>query len=520
MECADWIRDHVAHSPCGDDWTILVSRSNLYAAMKLTPRSACSTLLCAFALSACSGDGTPDPATNNGNGNNNTNKTLSAVEIALGVESVSLGSIITPTILAKYSDASEVDVTAEVTLTSSNPDVLQVATDPLTLNALAEGSAQLTVEYMGMMGTLDVTVAPPSLVGIELVPPTGEFGMGGSLTVNAIAVYSNDYKEQITADAAWDSSRTNVAIMSSQDAGRVVAFGMGTTTLTATYEGFEASGDYTVTEPSVEYMTITPERARMNLVDAVQFGAVAVYSDHDPAGTSHIEDVTDQVTWTSSDPSIITISATGEARALGDGEAFITATANNGISVSTIARSVSVNCSYPEGFDNTIATGKTIAPLFWVDATTEAGDVVDFSLEAQHCDTAVTSIIFKVAAGWCGPCRALAQAMEPMTPDFHAAGAMIVHVMVETAGGSLANNEQAAQIVESWVPNEPTGPWPTYRVGSADTQGGGNTPFARAISAFPTSFVVRTSDMKIVKTVVGAGTQNELLQAAQNIENL
>jgi len=487
--------------------------------MKTSLRSLCTTLSCALVFAACSGDSPQDP--NNTNNNATTNATLSSLAISLGLDTVSVGSTMTPTVLARYSDGTDKDVTADVAWMSSNVEVVEITTDPLTFTALAEGTTTITADYMGMSSTVDVTVEPPALVSIELIPASGDFGIGGSLTVEVVATYSDGSNEQVTKVAEFESSRSNVAIVSAQESGRLVSFGQGTTTITATWSGMSTSGDYTVTEPQVEYMTISPERVRMNLVDPVQFAVTAVFSDNDPGpgGQEHVEDVTGAVTWSSSNEAVLTIDQNGLARALGDGEAYVTATAASGATVSTVARTVSVSCAYPDGHDGTVTVGKVIPPLFWLDAYTETQEVQDFSLEQQHCDTAVKSIIFKVAAGWCGPCRSLAQAMEPMVPQFHEAGAMIVHVMAETSGGSPANNMQANQIAQGWTPNEPSGPWPTFRVGSADTQGA-VSPFPRALSAFPTTFVVRTSDMKVVREVVGAGTENELLSAAQNIDNL
>lgn len=487
--------------------------------MKLALRLISSPFLCALVFAGCGGETTQDP--NQQNNNANTNATLSSLAVSIGSDAISVGSTMTPAVLARYNDGTETDITADVTWTSSDPEVVAITTAPVTFTALAEGTATVTAEYMGVSGTLAVTVDPPALVKIELIPATGDFGIGGSLTVEVVATYSDGNNEQVTKVAEYESSRTNVAIVSSQETGRLVSFGQGTTTITATWNGMTATGEYSVTEAQVEYMTISPERVRMNLVEPVQFAATAVFSDNDPGagGTNHVEDVTGQVTWSSSNEDILTVDQNGLATALGDGEAYVTATAASGATVSTVARTVSVSCPYPDGYDGSVTVGKTIAPLFWLDAYNELGEALDFSLEQQHCDTEVKSIIFKVGAGWCGPCRSLAQAMEPMVPQFHEAGAMIVHVMAETASGAPANNAQANQISQQWTPNEPSGPWPTYRVGSADTQGA-VSPFPRALSAFPTSFVVRTSDMKVVRAVVGAGTQAELLSAVQNIDNL
>ncbi len=486
--------------------------------MRVALRSIGIAFACGLVFAACSGDATEAP---DNPGNPNTKRTLSSLAISLGLDTVSVGSSMTPSVLGRYSDGTETDVTADVTWMSSRPDVVEITAAPLTLTARAEGTTTITAEYMGVSSTVDVTVEPPSLVKLELIPTAGDFGIGGSLTIQVVATYSDGDNKQVTKVAEYESSRTNVAIVSAQETGRLVSFGKGTTTITATWNGMSATGEYSVTDAQVEYMTISPQRVRMNLVEPVQFSATAVFSDNDPGagGTSHVEDVSADVTWTSSDETVLTIDENGLATALGDGEAYVTATAASGATVSTIARTVGVSCPYPEGHDGSVGVGKTMPPLFWLGAYTELGEVVDFSLEQQHCDTEVKSIIFKVGAGWCGPCRTLAQAMQPMIPQFHAAGSMIVHVMAETVSGAPANNAQANTISEQWTPNEASGPWPSYRVGSADTQGA-VSPFPRALSAFPTSFVVRTSDMKVVRAVVGAGTQAELLSAVQNIDNL
>lgn len=487
---------------------------SLYSAtMRRLYRSALLTFSCAAVVAACGGSETTGP-----DGNNSSAPTLSTLALAIDLQSIPVGTDIQPVVTGRYSDGTEADLSAEVTWTSNNPSVVEVLTDPAnTLRAVGEGAATLTASLGDVSGTIDVMIEPAKVVELELIPDSGSFGYGGFLTLEVISVKSDGTRDQVTSMVEWDSSRTNVAIPSAQEKGRLISFGQGTTTITATYEGISVSGEYTVTEPQVEYMQISPQNVRVTYDQPVQFTATAVYSDHDPQGVSHIEDVTSQVTWESSDEAILVIDENGLGTAIGDGEIIVTATAQSGVSVSTIARTVSIACPYPENPSDGINYDTVAPPLFWLDAYMQDGSTTDLLLEQAYCNAEqVSSILFVIGAGWCPYCPDYMRAVNDVTPQIEEAGGMVVYVEIETSGGAPANNMQANSIVD----HEVTMPLGTsYRVGDGATQGA-NMPFSRAVSAIPSAFVVRTSDMRVIASQARSGSRLDWVSIARDPSRL
>lgn len=469
-------------------------------------RTHCSTLLtlsCAVAISACGGDkansDTPDvPAA-----------ALTQLELTLDVNAIALGGEFVGSVMGQYDDGTSKDLTAEATWTSEDPAVVApVEGQPGHFVSVAEGSTSIRVEMGTLSATANVTVEPAGRVSLELVPASGEFGFGGYLNVQAIAHNSDGTRDLVTEMVTWSSSRANVAIASATEKGRLVSFGQGTTTITAEIDGLTVSGDYTVTEPRVEYIRITPENVRVTFDNPVQYTATAVFSDHDPEGTSHIEDITDQVTWTSSDETVLVISETGLATAVGDGDVVVTAASQDGASASTIARTVSVACPYPDNPSNGISQGQVAPPLFWLDALDEGGEALDFLFEQAYCNAEQTkSIAFVIGAGWCPYCPDYMNAVNDQIPALTEAGMLVVYVEIETNSGAPANNTQANAIVDRYVlePNS------SIRVGDGVTQGA-NMPFSAAVRAIPNLFVVRTNDMRVIAN----GTQTNLQAVANN----
>jgi hypothetical protein len=79
------------------------------------------------------------------------------------------------------------------------------------------------------------------------------------------------------------------------------------------------------TGSSLTSVSVVPSTAALTLTgQSVQFKALGTYTKQDHP--SQTKDITDQVTWESSDPSVATVSATGLATAVGFGSTSITAT--------------------------------------------------------------------------------------------------------------------------------------------------------------------------------------------------
>ncbi len=185
-----------------------------------------------------------------------------------------------------------------------NARSLAAAALPVLLVAVAfQGCKLVTYENLA-----SVTVSPanPSIAGTT----TQQF--------TAKATYSDETPEKdVTPEAAWTSSDPSVATVSSS--GLATPAQPGTTTITASLQGRSGSTTLTVTNALLESIEVTPVTSIANGT-SIQFTATGHFDD------STTQDLTSQVTWTSSDSSV-TISNTGLAASTALGAASSTITA-------------------------------------------------------------------------------------------------------------------------------------------------------------------------------------------------
>jgi uncharacterized protein YjdB len=187
-----------------------------------------------------------------------------------------------------------------------NARTLAAAALPVLLVAVAfQGCKLATYENLA-----SVTVSPanPSIAGTT------------SQQFTAKATYSDETPEKdVTPDAAWTSSDPSVATVSSS--GLATPAQPGTTTITASLQGRSASTTLTVTNAQLQSIDVTTASPSIANGTRAQFTATGHFDD------STAQDLTSQVTWTSSDSSV-TISNTGLATstALGAATSTITAT--------------------------------------------------------------------------------------------------------------------------------------------------------------------------------------------------
>lgn len=97
-----------------------------------------------------------------------------------------------------------------------------------------------------MYGYGTVFVLPPGseVVSIAINPANGEAGVGGTLQFEAFGTYSDGSSMGITSLVSWSSSNPSVATI--QSGGLATGISVGTTTITASYEGIAGTAGLTV----------------------------------------------------------------------------------------------------------------------------------------------------------------------------------------------------------------------------------------------------------------------------------
>ena len=186
----------------------------------------------------------------------------------------------------------------------------------------------------GITTTGAAAVSTATLVSLQLSPnpltiTTSQ--LGGTAQLLLLGTYSDGTVRSLTESASWSLSNTSVASISSTAGtnGLVATAGYGTTAITASYGTQTVSGTLTVQAPPLVSITVTPASPAIASGTAIQLHATATYSDNST------QEVTTQVTWSSSNTAVATVSnnsgTQGLATGISSGAVTITAT-ENGVS--------------------------------------------------------------------------------------------------------------------------------------------------------------------------------------------
>ncbi len=219
--------------------------------------------------------------------------------------------------LGNYSDGSVQNVTRQVTWASSNTAVAQILSSGDS-RGQAAGSSTITATLGSISGSTTLNVTNATIVSITVMPPSQTIAVSTTLGFSAIGRFSDNTVQNITDDATFNSDNTAVAtIDNSTD--NATAVSPGTANITATFNGVTGSAPLNVTSATISSISVTPATAELAQNSFVDCSAIATLSD----GTT--QDITANVTWSSSDPSVALVDNTGSVGAVSAGNAAISA---------------------------------------------------------------------------------------------------------------------------------------------------------------------------------------------------
>ncbi len=215
------------------------------------------------------------------------------------------------------------NVTTSVTWSTSNPNIATINSSGLA-TAVGAGYAEITaVASDGAVASSDLTVqstgtATQSTPSITILPGTAaETFVGETTQLTATGNLTGIGNSQdLTSQVQWLSSNAQVATVNSL--GLVTAgANSGTTTIIAEYGGLTASATVTVTisgtgtTTGVPSLTVTPGSSSQTFTgQTTQFVATGNLT-----GNGGLQNLTNQVTWFSSNQQVAGISVTGLATA-------------------------------------------------------------------------------------------------------------------------------------------------------------------------------------------------------------
>jgi trimeric autotransporter adhesin len=261
-----------------------------------------------------------------------TPATLVSIGVTSGAASIALGTGEQFTATGTYTDNSSQDLTTAATwvaLPTTVASISNAAGSNGLATALAVGSTMITAVSGSITSNpVTLTVSAATLVSIAITPTAPSIGFGAQQQLTATGTYTDNSTQDLTTQVVW-ASNNGVATISNASGTEGVAssVAIGTALISATLGSVTATPiTLTVTSATVAsiFMVHPPLTWQLGGSLPPQFDAEALYTDNST------QNVTNLVTWTSSDTTVATISnaagSNGVATALTAGSTIITAT--------------------------------------------------------------------------------------------------------------------------------------------------------------------------------------------------
>ncbi len=277
-----------------------------------------SVVFMVLLLSGCGWNGTPT--------RNNDFTPLTSIEISAVSPTVAAGTSTKLSVKGNFSELFTRDITDQVVWSSDTPTVAGfiTAASPNRVTGKIPGTAILTATMGSVSATFKLTVSSATVTALTITPAAPSIAKGLAAKFTVLGTFSDSTTQDLTIDATWASSAPAVATVSDVvgSKGFAQTLTVGTSTITATFNGISDTALLTVTEPVLQSIAVTPANPSvLSLSTTDSFTATGTYSD----GSTKI--ITDQVNWASSSIGIATIATSGgAATTLSQGTTSISAT--------------------------------------------------------------------------------------------------------------------------------------------------------------------------------------------------
>jgi len=196
------------------------------------------------------------------------------------------------------------------------------------MNRVARGILLPTVLLLVSCGSNPTSPSSPSVTPpaptlptgsrLEVQPPFFVF-VGEEDQARAIAFVPLQAVD-VSSQSEWQSSNPGVVSVSST--GQVIARSVGVTQLTAKYQGLLASSALAVSQDS-DVQSVTIQSCGGSILVGMTNDCAAVVR---VTGVSVLQNIADKASWSSTDASVVAVSAGGHVRAVAPGQARLSAT--------------------------------------------------------------------------------------------------------------------------------------------------------------------------------------------------
>jgi hypothetical protein len=203
-----------------------------------------------------------------------------------------------------------------VTWASDRNDLATVSASGM-LSALQNGTVHVTATVDGVPGSLTVTISPPPVASVAVVPDTATLVPGQSRSFSAVA---KDAAGNVLTGRTVDWSTSDAAVVTATAGGVATGAGGGTADVIATVEGKAGSAHVTVVPQVAARVAVSPRIAFAAVGTGTALSAAAYTAQGDSVLLPHFG-------WTALDAGLSVTSA-GVATASAPGTYRVKATAD------------------------------------------------------------------------------------------------------------------------------------------------------------------------------------------------
>ena len=230
--------------------------------------------------------------------------------------------------MAYYSDGTNKDITEYATWNSSESEIVSIVpsgVDGGLAYAISSGDANITATYKSKTSDpTSVTVEGKTIKYVQIVPNNETIFEGEEKQYRVFVVYDDYTQKDVSDQVRIQSLQPNIAIADRKN----IIHGVleGTAELSVTFEGVKSEREFVhiIPQPIAYTIEIVPSSVSVPHNAEGNFQAIKHNSD------GRQEDITNSVTWSSSDNNIVDINATGYAKADSNNTGLATITATDG----------------------------------------------------------------------------------------------------------------------------------------------------------------------------------------------
>jgi len=235
---------------------------------------------------------------------------LTSISVTPANASVPLGILQQFTATGTYSDGTMPDISNQVTWSSSSTIASISAAGIATARNL--GDTTIKAVLGSISGATGLNVNAASLSSITIVDENIIIAQNTSHRFTAIGLFNDGGTRDISGNVTWTSSTPAVATISGHSP---IAKGVatGSTTIRAALGLVSASVTLTVTNALIQSISVTPTGRTIAPTTAIGFVATGTFND------STIQPLNLDVSWSSSNTGVATISGAGLAQAITQG---------------------------------------------------------------------------------------------------------------------------------------------------------------------------------------------------------